>query len=113
MLILFRLACQNQVKRLYDTFHEPFKRVVPLRPAAQEAPSQNNTESSSSARPPVSEEEITKSNKRKKKEPELTVKSALSAAFAKYSKKLGNNNAAQGKSEGTSIQVESETDAIN
>ncbi|GAY49170.1 hypothetical protein CUMW_117210 [Citrus unshiu] len=61
------------VKRLYDTFHEPFKRVVSSHPPIPETPSQKDVERSS-----VNE-----------KEPELTVKSALSTAFAKYADKIG------------------------
>ncbi|KAL8166388.1 hypothetical protein V2J09_007887 [Rumex salicifolius] len=56
---------ERKVKRLYDTFHEPFKRVIPLRPSAPVAPSQSNAEPIASARPPISEEGK-RSNKRKK-----------------------------------------------
>lgn len=74
----------QQVRRLHDTFHEPFKRVVSSRPAVSETPVQDNAEPSS-----VSEE---KEEEHKKKEPELTVKSALSAAFARYADKVGKKN---------------------
>lgn len=76
---------------MYDTFHEPFKHVVASRPAVPETPVQNNTEPGS-----VSEkkgkEKATEDASNKKNEPELTVKSALSAAFAKYADKVGQKN---------------------
>ncbi|KAF3454430.1 hypothetical protein FNV43_RR04877 [Rhamnella rubrinervis] len=84
---------ERKVKRLYDTFHEPFKRVVSSGPADPETSARNNAEPC-----PVSEdkelEEKDKEgeSKRKKKEPELTVKSALSAAFAKYGDKVEKMN---------------------
>ncbi|CAN8269664.1 unnamed protein product [Cochlearia groenlandica] len=73
---------ERKVKRLYDTFHEPFKRVASSYPSVIE--------------PIVSEEPVVEaeddfvedSRKRKKKEPEKTVKTALSSVFARYSDKL-------------------------
>lgn len=89
------LPC-NQVKRLYDTFHEPFKRVVSSGPTVPEASAQNNAEPCSVNEDKGDEEEEKKDTedetKHKKKEPELTVKSALSAAFAKYADKVGKKN---------------------
>ncbi|GAB4855519.1 hypothetical protein Ancab_024138 [Ancistrocladus abbreviatus] len=84
---------ERKVKRLYDTFHEPFKRTIPIRPSVPETASQTNAGlNSSPSEVPAVEEETGEASKRKKKEPELTVKSALSAAFAKYTEKLGKKN---------------------
>lgn len=77
---------ERKVKRLYDTFHEPFKRSIPKQPSAVE---------SSAAQPftpskgKEDEKEWVHSRKRDKKEANVTVKSALSAAFAKYKEKVG------------------------
>lgn len=81
-----------QVKRLYDTFHEPFKRVVPSQPLNQETQIHINFKPSSATGEQEVENEIGDANKRKKKEPELSIKSALSAAFAKYSDRIGSKN---------------------
>ncbi|XP_034706695.1 DNA excision repair protein ERCC-1 isoform X1 [Vitis riparia] len=89
---------ERKVKRLYDTFHEPFKRVVPSCPAVPENPVHNNAEPSSVNEVVEVENDVEDASKRRKKEPELTVKSALSAAFAQYSEKIGKrNNRPQGK----------------
>jgi DNA excision repair protein ERCC-1 len=77
---------------LYDTFHEPFKRVVSSRPAVSETPGQDNAEPCSVSEEKEEDTSTEDANKRKKKEPELTVKSALSAAFAKYADKAGKKN---------------------
>lgn len=82
----------QQVRRLYDTFHEPFKRVVSSRPAVSETPVQDNAEPCSVSEEKEEDNATENSNKRKKKEPEVTVKSALSAAFAKYADKAGKKN---------------------
>ncbi|CAL0300080.1 unnamed protein product [Lupinus luteus] len=92
---------ERKVKRLWDTFHEPFKRVESSRqpipetsvqnnPASLDTSIRNNAESSS-----VNEEkqkDVEDVSKRRKKEPELSVKSALSVAFAKYSNRVGKRN---------------------
>ncbi|XP_010485952.1 PREDICTED: DNA excision repair protein ERCC-1 isoform X1 [Camelina sativa] len=82
---------ERKVKRLYDTFHEPFKRATPsyptvIEPTIPEAPLQKDVNSEE----PVEEDEdfVEDSRKRKKKEPEKTVKTALSAVFARYSDRL-------------------------
>ncbi|KAH9754935.1 DNA excision repair protein ERCC-1 [Citrus sinensis] len=80
---------ERKVKRLYDTFHEPFKRVVSSHPPIPETPSQKDVERSSVNEVTDVEKDTEDINKRRKKEPELTVKSALSAAFAKYADKIG------------------------
>ena len=83
---------------MFDTFHEPFKRVdssrqaipdtsVQNKPASPVSSIRNNTESSSLIED--KQEDVDDVSKRKKKEPEVTVKSALSAAFAKYSNRVG------------------------
>ncbi|CAK7340762.1 unnamed protein product [Dovyalis caffra] len=91
---------ERKVKRLHDTFHEPFKRVVSSQPVVPETPIQKDTEPSSVSEVADSEKEEANANKRRKKQPKLTVKSALSAAFAKYAKKSGNKN---DKSEGEKV----------
>ncbi|XP_052297258.1 DNA excision repair protein ERCC-1-like [Citrus sinensis] len=80
---------ERKVKRLYDTFHEPFKRVVSSHPPIPETPSQKDVERSSVNEVTDVEKDTEDINKRRKKEPELTVKSALSTAFAKYADKIG------------------------
>lgn len=74
-----------QVKRLHDTFHEPFKRVtprpnlvVPDTPDREKASGQpSSTNDGTPEKPGTS---------KNKKGPD--VKSALTAAFAKYSEKI-------------------------
>jgi DNA excision repair protein ERCC-1 len=73
---------------LYDTFHEPFKRVVSSRPVS-ETPVQDNAEPRSVSVEKEEDNATENANKGKNKEPELTVKSALSAAFARYADKVG------------------------
>ncbi|KAG2695478.1 hypothetical protein I3760_07G014500 [Carya illinoinensis] len=81
---------ERKVKRLYDTFHEPFKRVVSSCSTVPDTPIQDNGEPSSMKE---KEEDKAKENaSNHKKEPEVTVKSALSAAFAKYADKVGKKN---------------------
>lgn len=74
-----------QVKRLYDTFHEPFKRAVPNHTPTAENPIDNNAGLTSESKRNEDVKEIQNASKRHKKEEELSVKSALKAAFAKYS----------------------------
>ncbi|KAK7344223.1 hypothetical protein VNO77_13584 [Canavalia gladiata] len=110
---------ERKVKRLFDTFHEPFKRVESSRQPIPEAPVQNtpaspdisrsNAESSTSIGD--KQKDVDDLSKRRKKEPELTVKSALSAAFAKYSDRVGKRNStSQADEKGESIVV-SESEA--
>ncbi|GMH13166.1 hypothetical protein Nepgr_015007 [Nepenthes gracilis] len=102
---------ERKVKCLYDTFHEPFKRVTLSRPTVPEA-AQNNAESSSSlSEPPFSEKEAEDSSKHRKKEADLTVKSALSNAFAKYSEKFSKNKKlTKENGEGTNALTDSNAD---
>ncbi|XP_051116038.1 DNA excision repair protein ERCC-1 [Andrographis paniculata] len=94
---------EKKVKRLYDTFHEPFKRTVPTHtPAAG-----NLTDANTAPAPaPDTEENEAKkksprASKRKKIEPEVSVKSALKAAFAKYPRKKKDPSEADEKGKGT------------
>lgn len=92
---------ERKVKRLFDTFHEPFKRVESSRqaipetsvlnkPASPDASFRNNAEASSSIED--KQKDVDNASKRSKKEPGLTVKSALSEAFAKLSERAGKRN---------------------
>lgn len=91
MFLIKGFHCVHQVKRLYDTFHEPFKRVVLSRSTIPDTPVQDNGVPCSSTK--EKEEDKAKENaSNHKKEPEVTVKSALSAAFAKYADKVGKKN---------------------
>ncbi|CAM8925346.1 unnamed protein product [Rhodiola kirilowii] len=72
---------ERKVKRLYDTFHEPFRRAVPIVPSAPQ-----NLENKKGLDIEKPEEE---SSNDQKKEKEDVVKSALAAAFTKYAEKSG------------------------
>ncbi|XP_073019566.1 DNA excision repair protein ERCC-1 [Primulina eburnea] len=79
---------ERKVKRLYDTFHEPFKRVVPAPNNAM--PVKNLTDHLSDPKPmsvSEGEKEVTDARKRRKTEAETSVRSVLEAAFAKYTGK--------------------------
>ncbi|KAH0688316.1 hypothetical protein KY289_017939 [Solanum tuberosum] len=78
---------ERKVKRLYDAFHEPFKREVPKRQCIPETSVANESHPGSS-NTKEDEKEIVDTSNSEKKEPEVTVKSALSVAFAKYSHKI-------------------------
>ncbi|XP_042491499.1 DNA excision repair protein ERCC-1 [Macadamia integrifolia] len=79
---------EHKVRRLYETFHEPFKRSAFSRPTAvPEAPVQDAAAPSSIDNDVEAAEECI-ATKQKKKDPDLIMKSALSAAFAKYSDKI-------------------------
>ncbi|KDP23543.1 hypothetical protein JCGZ_23376 [Jatropha curcas] len=102
---------ERKVKRLYDTFHEPFKRVVSSDPVVLKTYTKDSE-------PSLVNEVVTElekeedASKRRKKEPEVTVKSALSAAFAKYADKFGkkDDKAHEQKAGETSVAMESGTD---
>ncbi|KAK7269304.1 hypothetical protein RIF29_22027 [Crotalaria pallida] len=92
---------ERKVKRLWDTFHEPFKRVESSRQAIPETsvlnkPASPDTSARNDAEPSSvnddKQKDVEDASKRRKKEPELSVKSALSAAFAKYSDRVGKRN---------------------
>ncbi|XP_057549879.1 DNA excision repair protein ERCC-1 isoform X1 [Amaranthus tricolor] len=92
---------ERKVKRLYETFHEPFKRVVPSRLAVPVAPAPNDLNPGSFGNEtPATETESVDTSKRQKKDSEATVKSALSVAFAKYSDKIGKKNSQADKESG-------------
>ncbi|KAL2325474.1 hypothetical protein Fmac_024532 [Flemingia macrophylla] len=111
---------ERKVKRLFDTFHEPFKRVesswqaIPEtsgqnKPASPVSSVRNNAESSSLVED--KQENVEDVSKRRRIEPEVTVKSALSAAFAKYSDRVGKKKStSQVEEKGESI-VFKESDA--
>ncbi|KAJ4830820.1 Excision repair cross-complementation group 1 [Turnera subulata] len=101
---------ERKVKRLYDTFHEPFKRVVPSHPVIPETPVQKDAEPSLPNEVAEVEKEDEGANKRRKTEPEVTVKSALSSAFAKYADKFGKKDKRlhERKAGKTSVAAESE-----
>ncbi|XP_058761375.1 DNA excision repair protein ERCC-1-like [Vicia villosa] len=111
---------ERKVKRLFDTFHEPFKRVESSRqaipetsvlnkPASPNTSLRNNAESSSSLED--KQNDVDNASKRSKKEPELTVKSALSEAFAKLSERAGKRNITSKSKEKEDPIVLSESDA--
>ncbi|XP_026402037.1 DNA excision repair protein ERCC-1-like isoform X2 [Papaver somniferum] len=99
---------ERKVKRLYDTFHEPFKHDVSSLHATTgtEAPSDGNAGSSSSdiIMEPGNGSGV--ANKLMKKEPSLTVKSALKAAFAKYADKVHAKPPGEKAEEKNSLSVE-------
>uniref|UniRef100_A0ACD5TNC2 Uncharacterized protein n=1 Tax=Avena sativa TaxID=4498 RepID=A0ACD5TNC2_AVESA len=90
---------ERKVKRLYDTFHEPFKRVTPrpnlVVPDTPDREKANGT-------PDAAEKPDASKNKKGS-----DVKSALMAAFAKYSEKIRNqgHDAANDAGECTSIST--------
>ncbi|MCD7455104.1 Excision repair cross-complementation group 1 [Datura stramonium] len=91
---------ERKVKRLHDTFHEPFKREVPKRQCIPETSVANESHPGSSSTK-EDEKEVGVASNCEKKEPEVTVRSALSAAFAKYSHKVARKkNKSQEEEEG-------------
>ena len=82
----------DQVKRLYDTFHEPFKRVVSNNPPVPETPVCKDAEPCLTSEFVEADKDTENASKRRKKEPEMNVKSALTAAFAKYAGKISKKN---------------------
>ncbi|KAH0762748.1 hypothetical protein KY290_018821 [Solanum tuberosum] len=105
---------ERKVKRLYDAFHEPFKREVPKRQCIPETSVANESHPGSS-NTKEDEKEIVDTSNSEKKEPEVTVKSALSAAFAKYSHKITRKkNKSQEEEEGKcSTKEEAKTGDTN
>lgn len=85
-----------------------------MRPAVPETPVQNDPNPGSiESETPAAEKEAEETSKRQKKDPEVMLKSALSAAFKKYSDKLGkkNNQTEEESGEGSNIQKVSEADS--
>ncbi|KAJ0234280.1 DNA excision repair protein ERCC-1 [Hirschfeldia incana] len=105
---------ERKVKRLYDTFHEPFKRAASSYPSVVEPtiPETEVHKGVNSEEPVVEADEDfveDSSRKRKKKaEPEKTVKTALSAVFARYSDKLCKKKEKQ-KEKDTATESDAET----
>lgn len=77
---------------MHDAFHEPFKRAVPNPTAAPVA--ENPAGVASESERNEGGEENQEKSKQKKKEEEISVKSALKAAFAKYSGTIGSKRKA-------------------
>lgn len=97
---------------MYDTFHEPFKRVVPARTSVPETPAKACPVNEAKD----DESELDGGSKSKMKEPELTVKSALSAAFAKYTEKVGektNKKTKREKSDGVAEEAKAKNMTSN
>ncbi|XP_021282630.1 DNA excision repair protein ERCC-1 [Herrania umbratica] len=88
---------ERKVKRLYDTFHEPFRRVISSNPPVPETPVPKDAEPCSASEVTEAEKDTEDTSKRRKKEPEMNVKLALTAAFARYAGKISKKNT---KSEG-------------
>nr|ACG26355.1 hypothetical protein [Zea mays] len=83
---------ERKVRRLYDTFHEPFKRVparprpnlvVPDTPDREKAKGQPSSTDGSSLQDAVEKPDASKKTKKGS-----DVRSALTVAFAKYSEKI-------------------------
>ncbi|KAL2942144.1 DNA excision repair protein ERCC-1 [Bienertia sinuspersici] len=104
---------EHKVKRLYDTFHEPFKRVVPSRPAVPETSSVQNDliPNSLEIETPAAEKAAEDTSKRQKKDPEVMLKTALSVAFKKYSDKVGKKNHQSEKEDGEGSKSQKESDS--
>lgn len=100
---------EKKVKWLFDTFHEPFKRAVRIHPPVTENPSDVHDVAAPETEDNEADKEVPAASKRQKKEPELSIRSALTAAFAKYpGKKKNPPNPMQNKTEektGASEQV--------
>eukprot|EP00252_Welwitschia_mirabilis_P008535 TRINITY_DN20440_c0_g1_i1.p1 TRINITY_DN20440_c0_g1~~TRINITY_DN20440_c0_g1_i1.p1 ORF type:complete len:408 (+),score=86.50 TRINITY_DN20440_c0_g1_i1:193-1416(+) len=78
---------ERKVKRLYDAFHEPFKRTVKKVHASNDCePSNEGKELSDNQE--SSKTEGNPSNNNEAKKPSLSVKSALKSAYEKYWDKL-------------------------
>ncbi|KAA3486375.1 DNA excision repair protein ERCC-1 isoform X1 [Gossypium australe] len=90
---------ERKVKRLHDTFHEPFKRIV----SVPETPVCKDAEPSSASEVIKADKDTEDTSKLRKKENEINIKSALTAAFAKYAGKNSkmNNKSDGNKGEGT------------
>ncbi|EOY11409.1 DNA excision repair protein ERCC-1 isoform 1 [Theobroma cacao] len=92
---------ERKVKRLYDTFHEPFKRVISSNPPVPETPILKEAEPCSASEATEAEKDTEDTSKRRKKEPEMNVKSALTAAFARYAGKISKKSTkSKGKERG-------------
>ncbi|KAJ4957724.1 hypothetical protein NE237_024835 [Protea cynaroides] len=80
---------ERKVRRLYETFHEPFKRSASSHPTdVPEAPVQEDTAPHSMDNDVEANEEEGVAIKQKKEDPDMKMKSALNTAFAKFSDKI-------------------------
>ncbi|KAI3904613.1 hypothetical protein MKW98_014793 [Papaver atlanticum] len=98
---------ERKVKRLYDTFHEPFRHDVAT--TGSEAPSDSNAGSSPSDIVMEPENGSGVATKMMKKEPNLTVKSALKAASTKYAYKVHAKPPGEKAEEKNSVEVKEHT----
>lgn len=78
------------MKRLYDTFHEPFRRVCSRPTVVPEAHVKDTTaEETSTSTDDATELEGQRTEASKpKKQSNISVRSALNAAFAKYAERV-------------------------
>uniref|UniRef100_A0A2P2L6D5 Uncharacterized protein MANES_09G164300 n=1 Tax=Rhizophora mucronata TaxID=61149 RepID=A0A2P2L6D5_RHIMU len=90
--LMDNVLLMDQVKRLHDTFHEPFRRVISSQPVIPETTFQKGSDAPSVNEIVELEREREDVSKCGNREPEMTVKSALSMAFAKYADKFGKKN---------------------
>ncbi|GMI84455.1 UV REPAIR DEFICIENT 7 [Hibiscus trionum] len=105
---------ERKVKRLHDTFHESFKRVVSSNAPVPETPVCKDAEPSSASEVIEADKDTEGTGKRRKKEPEINVKSTLAAAFAKYAGKISKMNNSEGdKGVGTSAAAVAEVATKN
>lgn len=96
ILRLIRCGFHEQVKRLYDAFHEPFRRTTKqLRldnavvKISQATNMESNTPVDSSTKPVDATGTGEGASESKADEPELTVREALDAAYSKVKRKVG------------------------
>ncbi|KAL6004402.1 hypothetical protein ACLOJK_004955 [Asimina triloba] len=98
---------ERKVKRLYDTFHEPFRRDAPKPPVTLEASLQDKGKLVSEDKDSMEAGEQNPDGATKN-EPSMTVRSALSAAFAKYKDKINKQDVKSSpvdKNEGTAAGI--------
>ncbi|GAB2228940.1 hypothetical protein Droror1_Dr00023074 [Drosera rotundifolia] len=103
---------ERKVKRLYDTFHEPFQHVTPSRsvPAVAETSSHYRAVTSPSAGKPAAVGREADNASNRDKEPERTVKSTLSAAFKKYEEIKKNKMSLEKEIKEVGAQMDSNAD---
>lgn len=111
-----RFSSTFQVKRLYDTFHEPFKRV-PTRPniIVPDTPDRVKNKGEPSSATDGGESGKDAQSPGNIKDSNVSVKSALSAAFAKYNERMQNrgtkrNLRAIGEASGSTSDTASKED---
>ncbi|KAK3172129.1 hypothetical protein Dsin_032578 [Dipteronia sinensis] len=110
MIKVYESTPADLIQGHMDTFHEPFKRAVSSHPPIPETPVLKNAEPCLETEATGLEKDTEDMSKiRRNKESELTIKSALSAAFAKYADKFGkkSNNSCPGKKGGETSATKS------